>query len=93
LAVLGVLEGTEGFQKKIKELAKRPEYLRKVEWHGCMAAGWRAGAGARRAAELAGREDEVDDIIGALNMLNGIKERISRPGWHPREAIVEFGDE
>lgn len=92
LVVLGTLERTEWFRERIRELAEGPEYRRVVEWYQCQATAWRAGEAARRAGELARRESEVDGTIGTLNMLNGIMERILRPDWDTREAIVEFGD-
>lgn len=93
LVVLGVVERTEMFKARIRALKAGEEYRFVAERHEKEAEDWRAGQGARRAAELAGRESEVDGIEMSLVMLDGMKTAFLKQNWEEPDDVIEYGEE
>ncbi|KAH6839552.1 hypothetical protein B0I37DRAFT_439268 [Chaetomium sp. MPI-CAGE-AT-0009] len=92
LVVLAVLERTEVFRERMRALAETAEYRSQVRLFERMAETWRTGPEARRAAELAGREGEVDSLDGTKNLLGGIAGELMTREYLIGDASVEFGD-
>ncbi|KAK3296479.1 uncharacterized protein B0H64DRAFT_461748 [Chaetomium fimeti] len=93
LVVLGVLEQTERFRAAMRVLARTGPYRCRARWCARMAETWRTGPEARRAAELAGMETEVDDLEGTKNLLDGISGQLLTRQWLEHNQTLEYGDD